>query len=304
MLTSLKRFFLLLLLLFSLSACVKKQPSISHVLQNNCDYYSLKTAMCENTEQMIKSLRPYKIIFIGDHHSEKDMHLRLAGLISSLSQDGYKIILANEWFYPSDKKTLQSFYSNEDNESVFLEKIQWQKRMKFYKYESFKPIYEAVKQENGELHGINLSKEERKQISDANLSVMTKKEGLFYKTLDLSVYPHQSLVMPFLSHCHAPKKDESLQECSERMYKVQVAWDTKMALEAYKLSKKLKANEKLLVLAGSMHMEKNLGIPLRFARLSNEPFLTIIPLESHIENVEHNTGDYLLFYESQDKARK
>ena len=242
------------IIIFSLSilffsACSIKDTSIQHTIKHNCEFYSLKTAQCENASDLIHNLEPYKVIFIGDHHTEDDLHLRVAQLISDLYKNGVKIILANEWFYPSDKKVLQAFSSNEDNESVFLDKIQWKKRMKFYKYDSFKPMYEAIKKSSGELHGINLSKVQRKNISEQNLLGMDKEENIFYKNLDLNVNPHKSLVMPYLSHCHAPKQNETLEECIQRMYRVQVAWDSKMALESYKLSTKLKSNEKLLVFA-------------------------------------------------------
>lgn len=287
---------LLILIALLFTACSTSQPYLSHDIEPNCSYYSLKTALCQNETQMITNLHPYKVIFIGDHHTEDNLHQNIAKLITAFSKNGTKVILANEWFYPSDNETLDRYCANEDNETQFIEHIQWKKRMKWYKYTSFKPLYQAVKENGGELRGINLSQQERKRISDQNLSHMTQDEGIFYDSLDLNVTPHKNLVMPFLSHCHAPKKNESLKECSERMYKVQVAWDSKMALESYKLSQNLKANEKLLVFAGSMHIENALGIPLRFSRLSNLPSVSIIPMNKKNHNVKHGIGDFILFY--------
>ena len=66
-----------------------------------------------------------------------------------------------------------------------------------------------------------------------------------------------------------PTKRDEL--CKERMYRVQVAWDTYMATQSAQIAKRyLKTKkDKLIVFAGAMHMEHGLGIPLRFARLSN-----------------------------------
>lgn len=291
---------LVFLSLFFLSACQEKQPLLTHKIKPNCDYYSLKTAQCLSQEQIIKKIEPYKVIFIGDHHSEGDLHKKIAGLISSLSQSGFTIHLANEWFYPSDAEVLSAFTNQETNETEFLERIKWEKRLKYYDYNSFKPIYEAVKEYQGRLYGINLSKMQKKHISEQNLSEMNKEELLFYESLDLNVSPHQELVMPYLSHCHAPKKDESLIGCTKRMYRVQVAWDSKMALESYNLSQKLKEKEKLLVFAGSMHIQNHLGVPLRFARLSNLPTLSITPLDKKTEEVNNGFSDYLLFYQENE----
>jgi len=292
--------FLLFLVLFFLNACSQSCVKLEHVIKKECDYYALRSAECLNTQSLIKRLEPYPVIFVGDHHSEANMHLKVAELITALANNGTKVLLANEWFYPSDKKVLNAFVRNDINESEFITKIQWAKRLKYYPYESFKPMYESVKQRGGELYGINISKSEQKQISDDNTSSMNQEIFSLYKALDTNVSAHQNLVMPFLSHCHAPKKEESLKECTQRMYKVQVAWDTKMARESANLARHLKKNEKLIVFAGSMHMEYHLGIPLRFARESNLPYLNIIPAATGTKSIPHGIGDFILFYQAKE----
>jgi uncharacterized iron-regulated protein len=50
-----------------------------------------------------------------------------------------------------------------------------------------------------------------------------------------------------------------------------------MALNVSKIAQKVlkTPKDKLFVFAGAMHIEQALGIPLRFSRLSNKPFITI-----------------------------
>jgi len=297
-----KKIFTLIIFFFTLlflSACDSKQPSLSHVLKPDCQYYSLQAAQCLDEQELLKRVEPYQVIFIGDHHSEDNLHKNIASLIASLSQHGFTIHLANEWFYPSDTKVLDAFSRKDINETEFLKQIEWEKRLKFYSYDSFKPMYEAIRDHGGRLYGINLSKVQQKKISDQNLSAMSKEERSFNESLDLEVTPHKKLVMPYLTHCHAPKKNESLQACIKRMYRVQVAWDSKMALESYKLARDLKKDEKLLVFAGAMHIKEHLGIPLRFARLSNLATLTILPTDRQTHEVNNGYGDYLLFYQEK-----
>lgn len=280
-----------------LNGCAKRKLSLTHEIRPDCVYYSLQSAQCLNKKQMLKQLEPYSVIFIGDHHSEDGLHQNIASLITALARSGVTVKLANEWFYPEDETVLEQFSAGSIDEEEFLKQIQWEKRLKYYSYSSFKPIYEAVKIGNGQLHGINLSKKARKKISGQNISAMDQNERIFNEGLDLNVTSHRNFIMPFFSHCHAPKPNESLKECRERMYRVQVAWDTKMALESYKLSKLLSQNEKLILLAGSLHIENKLGIPLRFARLGNVPTLSIIPVNKETTEIENGIGDYLLFYQ-------
>ena len=289
-----------LFVLFLFSACQGKNVPLSHQIKPGCQYYSLKSAQCLNKKQLLQKLEPYKVIFIGDHHTEDDLHKNIANLITSLSQQGFTIHLANEWFYPHDARTLEAFARRDINETEFIKNIEWKKRLKHYHYKSFEPMYEAIRESRGGLYGINLSKTQKKNISEQNLSAMNTEELTFNNSLDLDVRPHQKLVMPYLKRCHAPKKDESLQACIKRMYRVQVSWDSKMAEESYKLSKNLKKDEKLLIFAGSMHIQDHLGIPLRFARLSNLPTVSIIPANSQTTEVNNGFGDYLLYYREKE----
>jgi uncharacterized iron-regulated protein len=294
----------LLHILLFFNACQNRPLAIIHKIKADCEYYSMKSAQCLDKEQMLTQIEPYKVIFIGDHHPQDSLHSKIASLITALSAKGITVHLANEWFYPEDAEVLKQFSDNTIDEETFLKQIQWGKRLRYYKYDSFKPMYEAVKRGGGKLYGINLSKQARTKISDQNLSAMDHNERVFNKGLDLDVTPHRNLIMPFFSHCHAPKSDESLQECRERMYRVQVAWDTKMALESYKLAQKLKRNEKLIIFAGAMHIENELGIPLRFSRLSPMPTLSIIPLNAQTKETINGLGDYLLFYQEKREGLK
>jgi uncharacterized iron-regulated protein len=302
--SNLSAFAALITVLLFYSGCQNRPIAITHSVKPGCEYYSVKSAQCLDETQMLKQIEPYKVIFIGDHHAQDALHRKIASLITALSDKGIRIHLANEWFYPEDAKVLEQFSDNTTDEETFLKQIKWDKRFKYYKYSSFKPMYEAVKKGGGKLYGINLTKQTRQKVSDQNLSAMDQGERDFNQRLDLDVSAHKQFVMPFFSHCHAPKPNESLQECSERMYRVQVAWDTKMALESYKLAQKLKHNEKLIVFAGAMHVENELGIPLRFSRLSSIPTLSIVPINRQTSEVVNGLGDYLLMYPEKREGLK
>ncbi len=287
---------IIILASFLTSCSSIKAPTLTFNVNEPCTIYSLKSAECKTKKELIKELRDYKVIFIGDHHDSIDLHQDVASIINAISKDGYKVILANEWFTPAQNTTLHKFVNSDINESMFVKEINWSKKLR-YSYNSFKPIYDTVKKNNGKLKGINLSKNERKKISSLKLKQMSKEELNFYNSLDLNVSTHKQMISPYISHCHAPLKGESLEECTLRMYRVQVAWDSKMADESYKLYKKLKKDEKLIVFAGSMHIINRLGIPLRFARYTSTPTITIIPAQKEKNiTIPLGTSDYILIY--------
>ena len=290
-----------LLLLFA--GCADKSASaLSYRVQPSCTYYSLQRAECLDKEAFIGVTEPYKVIFVGDHHSSANAHKVVIELIEELSRRGYKILLANEWFSPSDNALLEQYVDGRLDANV-SKALGWKKRAG-YDLGLYKPLYDSVIANHGRLCGINMDRELKKMVSDQNLSAMSDKERAFYDELDLNVTAHKEMLSPFFSHCHSLKKGESQAQCRERMYRVQVAWDTMMGEESAKLSETLDANEKLIVFVGAMHLESGLGVNMRFARASDEPFITILPMPKDSEQkkeVEADLGssDLLYLYDAE-----
>jgi uncharacterized iron-regulated protein len=220
-------------------------------------------------------MEPYNVIFAGDHHNSANAHKMVTELIDGLSGRGYKIALANEWFTPEDNELLDRYVKGELDANT-TKALDWKKRVGF-DFDLSKPIYERVIENRGKLYGINMSRAFKKMISEQNLTAMSTQERAFYTGLDLNNSAHKAMLSPFFSHCHHLKNGESQVQCRERMYRVQVAWDTMMGLESAKLAETLGADTKLIVFVGAMHLENGLGVNMRFARVSNIPSITVIP---------------------------
>jgi len=220
-----------------LSGCTEPRAPLEHRIPSACTIYDMKQARCIDEGELVKRLASYRVVFIGDAHGQKDLHKRIAKLIGRLGRGGRKISLANEWFTPADDTLLQryaegSFRGNLDKAAGWKEKAG-------YDFGSYETIYHTVRKIGGGLYGVNLSNQYRKQISDADISAMTKSEKDFYDSLDLGLSAHEEMLAPFFSHCHALRKGEKIAECRERMYRVQVAWDSYMAKESAALAKRL-----------------------------------------------------------------
>ena len=298
----LKQIFLSLIALLLFVGCAHhKEINLSHKIEKEEGIYSLRKAQSLEMDELIKELAPYSIIFVGDHHNTKKTHQFFEKLLKQMNKEGYNLYLANEWFTP-DHDELLELYTNNTLDGIRLkERRQWDKFTR-YDWELVEPLYEVIKQNGGRLYGMNLSKEQRKMISLKQIDKMDEDLKTFYDGLDVNITAHKDLVGAFLKHCHQmPQK--SSENCEDRMYRVQVAWDSYMALNVNKIAKQhLKTpNDKLFVFAGAMHIEQNLGIPLRFARLNNQPFFTlsnqrIADNEEKELTIKHNKADILYLY--------
>ena len=295
-------FGLFLTILFFTGCTSTQTPKMVHKVKCNTSIYSLKSAECLDEKQFISQLEHYPVIFIGDNHGSDMVHNFLANTITQLSKKGYKIHLANEWFTPDDNPLLARYSAKEFDDITFIKKFKWKQRLNS-KFKTYAPIYHAIRDNNGVLYGINLSKQQRRLISNADMARMDEQDFDFYNSLDVDVYPHRTLLAPFFSTCHKAKAGETQQECIERMYRVQVAWDAKMGRESAKLAKKVlqTPKDKLIVFVGALHMAYGLGVNLRFARESSLPFADVIPLVWNTNSVEVGGADFVYLYKPLKK---
>lgn len=294
-----KNIILLIFTVFIFSACSNKDLNLSHDLQKQEGIFSNKLGKEIDISELVKQLEHYPIIFVGDHHNTEKTHQFFTKLLKQMDKKAYKLNLANEWFTKEHNTLLKDYTDGKIDSKQLKEKRQWDKFTKF-KWDYLEPIYETVKKNGGKLYGVNLTKEQRTKISSSKTDEMTKEEKIFYDSLDLNVSAHQKLVMPYLNHCKKmPSKSE--EPCEQRMYRVQVAWDSYMAKNIAELANEVLSSpkDKLIVFVGSMHIEYDLGIPLRFARLSNLPFVTIsnekISKEEDLK-LDINKADFVYIY--------
>jgi len=290
---------LVLITLFTLS-CSAPQIVLEHSLTCKEDYFSLEASSCMDEQKVLTYLENYKVIFIGDHHGENALHVKIQSLLNALHVKGYNLHIANEWFTTEDANHLKRYKSHDINESQFLEDVNWSKNIG-YSFDSYSKTYEV----NSSLYGINLSRKFRKKISNAQTNIMTPSQLEFFKNLDLNNSMHSTLVEPYMSHCSMYKSDVQQESCKERMYRVQVAWDSYMALESYKLSSSVLKTDKdiLVVFVGAMHLAYGAGINMRFSRLSVQPSVTLLPYDENVREVEVGYSDFLLLYRPKDENR-
>ncbi|MCT7480396.1 ChaN family lipoprotein [Aliarcobacter cryaerophilus] len=293
--------------IFLFSGCADKVATpLTHNLDKKEGIYSIKQAKSINMQELVNQVEHYPVIFVGDHHNTEKTHKFFAEFINELGKKGYNLNLANEWFTPSQDELLKEYTDNKFDTTTFKQKIEWDKFSK-YKWEYVSLLYEAIKNNGGKLYGMNISKDDRAKISLREFDKMSKEEKSFYDNLDLNVTAHNQLIEPFFKHCKTIKQTD--EPCEQRMYRVQVTWDTYMAENAAKIAKNVikTPKDKLLVFAGALHIEQNLGIPLRFSRLSNLPFISIS--NEKIENdkdlkIDTNKADFVYIYESVEERSK
>jgi uncharacterized iron-regulated protein len=76
---------------------------------------------------------------------------------------------------------------------------------------------------------------------------------------------------------HHPGLDEA---SLERFYDAQVVWDETMAERIALALSRENAPQRMLVIAGTMHVQSGLGIPRCAARRGIAPFVVVMPIDA------------------------
>lgn len=198
----LKTFTFFIFLLFFISCSNKMEINPKFTLNNSTDntIISLKQSKQISIDELIKEVQHYPVIFVVDHHNTIKTHKFFDKFINKLSDSNYNIHLANEWFSPHHNKLLNEFTSDDIDGFDLYEKRKWTD-FTSYSWDLVENLYKSVKNNSGNLYGINISKNNRKKISSKNIADMSITLKKIYNNLDLNVSSHQSLVMPFFDLC-------------------------------------------------------------------------------------------------------
>jgi len=284
--------------------CSRPDAPLQHSLPQPCRLYDMKQAACISDASLVSRLAPYQVLFVGDHHASTAMHARFAELLTTLAGEERHLLLANEWFVPEDDALLAR-YAGGGFEGNFTEAVGWSAKAG-YPFASYEPIYGSIRNAKGKLYGINMTKAFQKAVSDNNLTAMNDAQRTFFEQLDLNLSAHRSMLAPFFAHCHAKQTGEDAQQCRERMYRVQVAWDSYMGEQSARLAATALQTpyDLLVVFAGAFHMAYGLGVNARFARRSDRPYVTILPVPEGTAAADVGEADYLLFYTPEAPSKE
>jgi uncharacterized iron-regulated protein len=222
--------------------------------------------------ELIDRLAAADLVCVGEtHDSMMDHHIQLM-IVKALYARDDSLGVGMEMFQRPFQKTLDRYISGAISEETFLEDSDYRKRWG-YDWTLYRPIVDFCRRNQLPLAGLNLSNELRARISKEGYDKLTADERKLVGDVDFAVKAHREYHFDSLGSMHGHgKMDKAVQE---RMYQVMTTWDEYMADSAVKFLTERKLR-RLVVLAGSGHIERYFGIPDRAKkRLPGGKVLTV-----------------------------
>ena len=223
-------------------------------------------ASAHTMQEIIQVAELYPAIFIGERHDKYAHHLNQLEIIKGLHKKGHKLAVGFEQVRKSFQPVLSAYINGEISEREFLKGIDYYGTWGF-DYNLYAPIFRYLRDNKIVALGLNIDSEPVKKISSGNLDLLTAKDfEMLPKEMEIYNRDYaKSLSKIFDMH---PVR-EGDKRTFGNFFLAQNVWDETMA-ETLASFHKENPSYKLVVIAGSGHLGKKSGIPLRFERLTGK----------------------------------
>jgi uncharacterized iron-regulated protein len=232
------------------------------------------------------------LICVGETH-DSDLHHRVQlQMIKALAARDDRLGVGLEMFQRPFQPSLDDYLAGKISEAEFLKATEYQTRWGF-EWQLYRPIVEFCRVNHLPVAALNARKELTTRIRTVGVAGLSEEEKKELGEVDFQVKAHRDHWFELLGQMHG--RSDMPVEQKERSYQVMTTWDGYMGASAADFLRGRNLR-RLVVLAGSGHVENGFGIPDRAARKANGKAVTVrIETGGDIEKlIREPTTDYLI----------
>ena len=228
------------------------------------------------TGQFLDRLLAADFVCVGERHDSLPEHRAQLWLLDLLHAADPSLGLGMEAFHRPFQKPLDEHSEGTIDEPAMLTQTEYASRWG-YAWELDGPLMRFCRQHRMPVAGLNIPRELTRRLSAEGYDKLNEAEKKALGPMDFQVANHRAHWFEKLAAMHG--NATVAPERKERSYQVMAAWDQGMAQSAATFKKERGLN-RLLVIAGSGHIERRFGIPDRLEKLSGGKALAVRVIQS------------------------
>jgi len=272
-------------------------------IKRKYDFCSVELKQIFNTKQnkkvsfseMIEDLKQYRIVMIGETHTNQSHHDVQLKVIKGLVEAGKAVVLALEMYNPKQNEALAAWSSGNTDPNTFLEQTDFLTTWS-HNYRYYKAIFDYAREKHIIMYGANVERKYASKIGRGGLGSLSEDDKKNIPEIDTSTIEHKFLIKTMMQGM-----DATMPRQFRNMYPAQSLWDTAMGEGAIKAAKK-HPEATVVVLAGSGHVVYNLGIGRIIKYRSNLSFASVVPVD--IQKKVEETGMMKVKKDMTQKTKK
>ncbi|MCI0457873.1 MAG: ChaN family lipoprotein [Gemmataceae bacterium] len=233
--------------------------------------YSRKDKRLISFGEMVERLLEADLVCIGESHDSELHHKAQLQVIKALFARDERLGVGMEMFQRPYQGILDRYFKGELTEEKMLEATEYRKRWG-YDWSLYRPIVEFCRRNAVPLAALNVGRELTGRVSKVGYDALTEDEKKQLGPIDFHVKEHRAHWYERLAQMHGKARVSDDQK--ERSYQVMTVWDEYMADSAARFQQQ-RLVRRLVVLAGSGHIDRGFGLPDRAARRTGGKAVTI-----------------------------
>jgi uncharacterized iron-regulated protein len=214
-------------------------------------------------QQILTSLLPANIIYLGEIHNDKQDHQDKLAIIEYLQRQNSRIAIGLEMFQKPYQGAIDKYLAGQISEAELLEQTEYQKRWGF-DWENYAPLLRFARKYQIPVIALNTPTEIIRKVAKKGLASLTDTDFRYIppiKDIDKSNVVYRQLIQKSYEQHQAVANSKSF----ERFYEAQLVWDETMAASIAEFYQK-NPRYQVIAIAGQDHIKDGYGIPDRVAR--------------------------------------
>lgn len=245
----------------------------------------------------VDQLMAKQLVCVGERHDSALDHLAQLQIIKAIYARDESLGVGMEIFQTPFQAAIDTYLSGESNEETLLHETEYESRWG-QDWKLYRPIVDFCRRNRIPVAALNARKELTSKISKVGFDALAEQEKTELGPIDFNLKEHREHWFDLLGEMHGSRKTSSEQK--ERSYQVMAVWDDYMARTAAEFKFKKNLN-RVVILAGSGHIDGGFGIPSRAARYAKAAVATVrISTENESKQSEHLPTDYVVLVSLQD----
>lgn len=212
--------------------------------------------------EMIDRLLEADLVCVGESHDSEIHHEIQLRIVKALYACDENLGVGMEMFQRPFQEAIDRYFAGRSSETEFLKESQYRERWGF-DWSLYRAIVEFCRRNGIPLAALNAPKELTDRISKVGIEGLTDEERRALGDVDLEVPAHRAWWFERLGKMHGHRTPTKEQQ--ERSYQVMTTWDDYMGASAARFQQ-ARGLRRMVVLAGSGHVDRGFGIPDRAAK--------------------------------------
>lgn len=259
--------------------------------------YSLEDKSFISEAELFSRLQKTPYVLIGEKHDNADHHRLEEKILIALSSEAPAHIVF-EMLTDEQQRLVSTLHPNDTLQQMY-QKLQW--NGKGWPWKDYGPLINTAVQQGASITAGNISSALLKKIYRQGSSAAELATARFNSMLSIPQLVREKILdQVYQSHCETMPKEQLTP-----MLNIQLARDASMAHAMISDAQTDETQRPSILIAGSFHTQKNIGVPLHLSQLTRQPIKTLLLTEvseTHETPSEYATTletDYIWFTPKQ-----